>query len=71
MSYWWPTFEGVQDRTSLRSARRSHSLDDDSKGTAVLSYRWLTSIGVRIWSSYDLDGHHWKVLWMDPKAAEQ
>ncbi len=23
------------------------------------------------WSSYDLDGHHWKVLWMDPKAAEQ
>jgi uncharacterized protein len=19
---------------------------------------------------YDLDGHHWEVLWMDPKAAE-
>lgn len=22
------------------------------------------------WSFYDLDGHHWEVLWMDPKAAE-
>ena len=20
------------------------------------------------WSVYDLDGHHWEVLWMDPKA---
>jgi predicted lactoylglutathione lyase len=20
------------------------------------------------WSFYDLDGHHWEVLWMDPKA---
>jgi uncharacterized protein len=22
------------------------------------------------WSFYDLDGHHWEVLWMDPAAAE-
>ena len=22
------------------------------------------------WSFYDLDDHHWEVLWMDPKAAE-
>jgi predicted lactoylglutathione lyase len=22
------------------------------------------------WSFYDLDGHHWEVLWMDPKAVE-
>jgi hypothetical protein len=22
------------------------------------------------WSFYDLDGHHWEVLWMDPKALE-
>ncbi len=22
------------------------------------------------WSFYDLDGHHWEVLWMDPKAIE-
>lgn len=22
------------------------------------------------WSFYDLDGHHWEVLWMDPQAAE-
>jgi predicted lactoylglutathione lyase len=21
-------------------------------------------------SFYDLDGHHWEVMWMDPKAAE-
>jgi predicted lactoylglutathione lyase len=21
------------------------------------------------WSFYDLDGHHWEVLWMDPKFA--
>jgi uncharacterized protein len=21
-------------------------------------------------SFYDLDGHHWEVLWMDPKAVE-
>lgn len=21
------------------------------------------------WSFYDLDGHHWEVIWMDPKAA--
>jgi len=21
------------------------------------------------WSFYDLDGHHWEVLWMDPKAV--
>jgi predicted lactoylglutathione lyase len=21
------------------------------------------------WSFYDLDDHHWEVLWMDPKAA--
>ena len=21
------------------------------------------------WSFYDLDGHHWEVLWMDPEAA--
>jgi predicted lactoylglutathione lyase len=21
-------------------------------------------------SFYDLDGHHWEVLWMDPKAAQ-
>ncbi len=21
------------------------------------------------WSFYDLDGHHWEVLWMDPKVA--
>jgi uncharacterized protein len=23
------------------------------------------------WSFYDLDGHHWEVMWMDPKAAPQ
>jgi predicted lactoylglutathione lyase len=23
------------------------------------------------WSFYDLDGHHWEVLWMDPAAAEE
>ena len=23
------------------------------------------------WSFYDLDGHHWEVFWMDPKAAQQ
>lgn len=23
------------------------------------------------WSFYDLDGHHWEVLWMDPKAVQQ
>jgi predicted lactoylglutathione lyase len=22
------------------------------------------------WSFYDVDGHHWEVLWMDPKAVE-
>ena len=22
------------------------------------------------WSFYDLDGHHWEVFWMDPKAVE-
>lgn len=22
------------------------------------------------WSFYDLDGHHWEVLWMDPRAVE-
>ena len=22
------------------------------------------------WSFYDLDGHHWDVLWMDPKAVQ-
>jgi hypothetical protein len=22
------------------------------------------------WSFYDLDGHHWEVLWMDPNAAQ-
>ena len=22
------------------------------------------------WSFYDLDGHHWEVIWMHPKAAE-
>jgi predicted lactoylglutathione lyase len=22
-------------------------------------------------SFYDLDGHHWEVMWMDPQAAEQ
>jgi len=22
------------------------------------------------WSFYDLDGHHWEVLWMDPQAAQ-
>jgi hypothetical protein len=22
------------------------------------------------WSFYDLDGHHWEVLWMDPKQLE-
>jgi predicted lactoylglutathione lyase len=22
------------------------------------------------WSFYDLDGHHWELVWMDPKAAE-
>ena len=21
-------------------------------------------------SFYDLDGHHWEVLWMEPKAVE-
>ncbi len=21
------------------------------------------------WSFYDLDGHHWEVLWMDPKVS--
>jgi len=21
------------------------------------------------WSFYDLDGHHWEVMWMDPKSA--
>lgn len=21
------------------------------------------------WSFYDLDGHHWEVMWMDPSAA--
>jgi predicted lactoylglutathione lyase len=21
------------------------------------------------WSFYDLDGHHWEVMWMDPKAS--
>jgi uncharacterized protein len=23
------------------------------------------------WSFYDLDGHHWEVLWMDPKHVHQ
>jgi predicted lactoylglutathione lyase len=23
------------------------------------------------WSFYDLDGHHWEVIWMDPKSAQQ
>jgi predicted lactoylglutathione lyase len=23
------------------------------------------------WSFYDLDGHHWEVLWMDPKALTE
>jgi predicted lactoylglutathione lyase len=23
------------------------------------------------WSFYDLDGHHWEVLWMDPAAVQQ
>jgi predicted lactoylglutathione lyase len=23
------------------------------------------------WSFYDLDGHHWEVMWMDSKAAPQ
>ena len=23
------------------------------------------------WSFYDLDGHHWEVLWMDPKVQQQ
>ncbi|AKT41304.1 VOC family protein [Chondromyces crocatus] len=23
------------------------------------------------WSFYDLDGHHWEVLWMDPQAIAQ
>jgi uncharacterized protein len=23
------------------------------------------------WSFYDLDGHHWEVLWMDPKAVAE
>lgn len=22
------------------------------------------------WSFYDLDGHHWEVLWMDPKGVQ-
>jgi predicted lactoylglutathione lyase len=22
------------------------------------------------WSFYDLDGHHWEVMWMDPKAVQ-
>jgi predicted lactoylglutathione lyase len=22
------------------------------------------------WSFYDLDGHHWEVVWMDPKAVQ-
>jgi len=22
------------------------------------------------WSFYDLDGHHWEVMWMDPKAGQ-
>ncbi len=22
------------------------------------------------WSFYDLDGHHWEVMWMDPEAAQ-
>ena len=22
------------------------------------------------WSFYDLDGHHWEVVWMDPKALQ-
>ena len=22
------------------------------------------------WSFYDPDGHHWEVIWMDPKAAQ-
>jgi hypothetical protein len=23
------------------------------------------------WSFYDVDGHHWEVFWMDPKAREK
>jgi predicted lactoylglutathione lyase len=23
------------------------------------------------WSFYDVDGHHWEVLWMDPKALTE
>jgi predicted lactoylglutathione lyase len=23
------------------------------------------------WSFYDRDGHHWEVVWMDPKVAGQ
>jgi uncharacterized protein len=22
------------------------------------------------WSFYDLDGHHWEIFWMDPKAVQ-
>jgi hypothetical protein len=23
------------------------------------------------WSFYDLDSHHWEVIWMDPKAVQK
>lgn len=22
------------------------------------------------WSFYDLDGHHWELMWMDPQATQ-
>ena len=50
-------------RSTRWSRRRSpaggaHAMDPEDHG---FMYQW---------SFYDLDGHHWEVVWMDPKAVE-
>jgi len=35
------------------------------------SMEFFSKLGVMYWwSFYDPDGHHWEVLWMDPKAVQ-
>jgi uncharacterized protein len=80
-----PFFRGftkLEPADTSRTTEAMFALSCESKGEVDQMVRKAIDAGGRHamdpvdhgfmynWSFYDLDGHHWEVLWMDPKAVQ-
>lgn len=76
------TFTKRQPADTAKSTEAMFALSCDSKAEVEEMVRKAIDAGGKHamdpidhgfmygWSFYDLDGHHWEVLWMDPNAIQ-